>query len=44
MPGKVSCDLGYKSLGREVSTSDYRSALLGNRSKLGVGGGVVVER
>lgn len=38
MPGKVSCDLGYKSLGREVSSSDYRfrPALLGSRSKLGV--------
>lgn len=24
MPGKVSCDLGYKSLGREVSSSDYK--------------------
>lgn len=38
MPEKVSCDLGYKSLGREVSSSDYRfrPALLGSRSKLGV--------
>lgn len=37
MTGKVSCDLGYKCLGREVSSSDYRlrPALLGNRSKQG---------